>query len=152
MQHDVIMTHVRRVKASRIIKFATVGCVGVAINTTVLYILSRWLALPLAVSSATAVELAVISNYIMNARWTFAARAASFGRFVKFNISSLAGLGLNVMTVWFLARIGIYFLAANLVGITAGFASNYALSSIWVWDRVLCHETSFMPCWCWCQF
>jgi putative flippase GtrA len=137
----------RRAKVARILKFACVGCVGVGINTGALYIFSRWLGLPLVAASAIAVELAVISNYCLNARWTFGTSVASFGRFAKFNLASLFGLGLNVMIVWLLVRFGIYFLAANLFGITAGFASNYALSSIWVWGQVLCRKNSLMPCW-----
>jgi putative flippase GtrA len=137
----------RRAKVARILKFACVGCVGVGINTGALYIFSRWLGLPLVAASAIAVELAVISNYCLNARWTFGTNVVSFGRFAKFNLASLFGLGLNVMIVWLLVRSGIYFLAANLFGIAAGFASNYALSSIWVWGQVLCRKNSLMPCW-----
>jgi len=139
-----------RARVVRILKFACVGCIGVGVNTGVLYILSRWMNLPLAAASALAVELAVISNYLMNARWTFGTQVASFRRFAKFNLASLFGLGLNVTIVWAVTRLGIYFLAANLLGITAGFASNYALSSIWVWGQVLWRANSFMGFW-WCS-
>src|SRR5215469_1909935 len=142
-----MITPASRAKVVRILKFGCVGCIGVGINTGALYIFSRWLGMPLVAASAVAVELAVISNYFLNSRWTFATRAASFRRFGKFNLASLVGLGLNVMTVWLLVHLGIYFLAANLFGITAGFASNYALSSIWVWGQVLCRKNSLMPCW-----
>jgi dolichol-phosphate mannosyltransferase len=118
------------------LKFGVVGCTGVAINTAVLYALSRLVTLPLAVSSAVAVELAVTSNYFLNESWTFSTGAASLKRFGKYNIASLAGLSLNVMTVWLLARLGLYFLVANLFGIGAGVASNYALSATWVWGRL----------------
>ncbi len=138
MQHHAIIAPVRRAQASRILKFACVGCIGIAVNTVVLYILSRWLGLPLAASSAIAVELAIISNYFINDRWTFARRAISVRRFAKFNVASLSGLSVNVATVWLLTRLGIYFIAANLVGIPLGFASNYALSSAWVWGRAIC--------------
>lgn len=147
MQPSVMITPARRARVARILKFAGVGCVGVGINTSALYIFSRWLGLPIAAASAGAVELAVISNYILNARWTFATRVASFRRFAKFNLASLFGLGLNVMIVWLLVRIGIYFLAANLLGISAGFASNYALSSIWVWSQVLWRKNSLTGSW-----
>lgn len=142
-----MITPARRARVARILKFACVGIIGVGINTGALYIFSRWLDLPLVAASAIAVELAVISNYLLNARWTFATSVASFGRFAKFNLASLLGLGLNVMVVWLLVRLGIYFLTANLFGITAGFTSNYALSSIWVWGQVLCRKNSLMPCW-----
>jgi len=94
--------------------------------------------MPLAASSAIAIELAILCNYFLNDRWTFASRGTSFRRFAKFNVASLLGLSVNVATVWLLARLGIFFIAANLLGITLGFAGNYALSSVWVWGRAPC--------------
>jgi putative flippase GtrA len=141
VQLSVRITSARRARVAQILKFAGVGCVGVGVNTGVLYVLDRLLGLPLVAASAIAVELAVISNYLMNERWTFATRQVSFRRFVKFNIASLCGLTLNVAIVWSLARFGIYFLAANLVGIAVGFAGNFILSSIWVWGQILWRES-----------
>jgi putative flippase GtrA len=129
-----IMTFAR-LSTSRILRFAVVGGTGVIINTSVLYVLSRWAGLPLLAASALAVELAAISNYLLNDTWTFAARSPSFGRFVKFNTASLAGLALNVLSVWLLTRLGLYFLVANLIGIAAGFAANYTFSVRWVWGQ-----------------
>lgn len=147
MQPSVMITPARRARVARILKFACVGIIGVGINTAALYIFSRCLGLPLVAASAIAVELAVVGNYSLNARWTFATSVVSVKRFAKFNLASLFGLGLNVIIVWLLVRVGIYFLAANLFGITAGFASNYALSSIWVWGQVLCRKNLLMACW-----
>jgi putative flippase GtrA len=119
----------------RILKFAAVGGTGVIINTSVLYVLCRWVGLPLVAASALAVELAAISNYLLNDTWTFAVRSPSLGRFAKFNTASLAGLALNVLSVWLLTRLGLNFLVADLIGIAAGFAANYAFSVRWVWVR-----------------
>jgi putative flippase GtrA len=124
-----------RLGTSRILKFAVVGGTGVIINTSVLYVLSRWAGLPLVAASAVAVELAAISNYLLNDTWTFAARSRSLGRFAKFNTASLAGLAINVLSVWLLTRLGLYFLMADLIGIAAGFAANYAFSVRWVWGQ-----------------
>ena len=120
----------------RLLKFGAVGAIGVIINTSALYVLSRWLGLPLLLASAIAVELAIISNFFWNNRWTFACRSPSLARFVKFNAASLVGLTFNVTTVWGLTRTGLYFLIANLVGIGVGVAVNYACSVVWVWRRV----------------
>jgi putative flippase GtrA len=122
-----------RAKFRRAIRFGVVGATGTAVNTAVLYLLARRAGLPLPLSSALAVELAIMSNYLLNDRWTFATRKPSFRRFAKFNAASLAGLGLNVTTVWLLARSGVYFLAANLVGIAAAVTANYVFSVAWVW-------------------
>ena len=124
-----------RLNTGRILKFAVVGGTGVIINTSVLYLLSRWAGLPLVAASALAVELAAISNYLLNDTWTFAARSPSVARFARFNTVSLAGLALNVLSVWLLTRLGLYFLVADLIGIAAGFAANYAFSVRWVWGQ-----------------
>jgi len=120
----------------RLLKFGAVGATGVIINTSALYVLSRWLGLPLLLASAIAVELAIVSNFFWNNRWTFACRSSSLVRFAKFNAVSLVGLTLNVTIVWGLTRTGLYFLIANLVGIGVGVAVNYACSVAWVWRRV----------------
>ena len=124
-----------RTGTRRVLKFAIVGGTGVAVNTSVLYALSRWAGLPLVAASVLAVELAAISNYLLNDTWTFAIRAPSLGRFAKFNVASLVGLALNVLCVWLLTRLGLYFLMANFIGIAAGFATNYTFSVRWVWAR-----------------
>lgn len=124
-----------RLCTGRILKFAVVGGTGVIINTSVLYVLSRWAGLPLVAASALAVELAAISNYLLNDAWTFGVRSPSLGRFAKFNTVSLAGLALNVLSVWLLTRLGLNFLVADLIGIAAGFAANYAFSVRWVWGQ-----------------
>ena len=122
-----------RAKLGRPIRFCLVGATGTAINTAVVYVLYRGLGLPLLVSSAMAVELAVLTNYLLNDRFTFAARRPSFRRLAKFNITSLAGLSVNVMIVWLLVRHGVYFLAANFVGIAVAVVVNYTFSVTWVW-------------------
>ena len=123
-------------KTNWIVKFVVVGGSGTVLNTAVLFVLYRRLHLPIVAASAVAVELAVVSNYLLNDRWTFAARSPSLRRFAKFNASSLGGLTVNVLSVWFLTRIGLYVLLANLAGIAAAFAVNITLSLTWVWrDR-----------------
>lgn len=128
----ISLAHLR---TTRIFKFAVVGGAGVILNTSVLFLLSRWAGLPLVAASALAAELAAIANYLLNDTWTFAVRSPSLRRFAKFNAASLAGLTLNVLSVLLLTRAGLYLLVADLIGIAAGFAANYALSVRWVWAR-----------------
>jgi len=122
-----------RAKLGRAARFCLVGGTGTAINTAVFYVLSRGLGQLLPVSSAKAVGLAVLSNYLPNDRFTFAARRPSFRRLAKFNITSLAGLSVNVTIVWLLVRHGVYFLAANFVGIAVAVVVNCTFSVAWVW-------------------
>lgn len=135
MPGNALTVLTERAKLARAARFCLVGGTGVVINTAVLYLLSRGLGLPLPLSSAIAVEVAILSNYMLNDRFTFGTRRPSFRRLAKFNTTSLAGLGVNVMIVWLLTRHGVYFLAANLVGIAVAVVVNYTFSVAWVWRR-----------------
>ena len=92
----------------RAVKFVVVGGTGAVLNTVILYVLFRWPGVPLVVASALGAELAVVNNYLLNERWTFAATAPSPRRFAKFNAASLGGLAVNAPSVWFLARLALY--------------------------------------------
>jgi putative flippase GtrA len=135
LKNATFLRSAQRDKVRRLPRFAVVGGIGTVINTLALFLLSRWVGLPLAAASALAVELATVSNFLLNDSWTFSARTPSFRRFARFNTAALMGLALNVFIVWFLTRLGVFFLAANLVGIAAGFTLNYAFSVSWVWGR-----------------
>jgi putative flippase GtrA len=127
-----VMRAARSKKGRSMIKFA-VGGTSIAINTLVLFLLSQEAGLSLAVASALAVELAAVGSYLLIERCMFAGRMHTFRRFAKFNVASLMGLALNVFVVWFLARLGLYFLAANLMGIAAGFTINRAFGVSYMW-------------------
>lgn len=117
------------------LRFAVVGGAGAVVNSAALFALYHWGGLPLLVASAIAVELAVVHNYLLNDRWTFAVHTPSARRFVKFNVTVLGGLAVNVVIVWSLVRAGMYLLLANCLGISAAFAVNFASSTGWVWGR-----------------
>jgi dolichol-phosphate mannosyltransferase len=134
LTNDATIVRLPWAKVGRVAKFVVVGFIGILISTGVLYLLSRRLALPLVLSSGAAVELAVISNFLLNSGWTFASYP-SLTRFAKFNVASLAGLAVNVAGVWLLGRLGFYLLTAELIGAAVGFAVIYLFSVLWVWDR-----------------
>ena len=129
-------THVRHAargkKGRGIIKFAVSG-ISIAINTLALFLLSQEAGLALALASALAVEIAAVGTYLLTETCMLTARTSTFGRFARFNVASLMGLALNVFIVWFLARLGLYFLAANLLGIAAGFTANRAFGVSHMW-------------------
>ena len=125
----------RRLFAGRILRFAVVGGAGAVVNTATLYVLHRLLHVPLVAASVIAVELAVVHNYVLNDRWTFRMRVLSARRFVRFNLSMLAGLAVNVLVLWALVHGGVHLVVANLLAIGAAFTVNYASSTLWVWGR-----------------
>lgn len=128
----------RRMKNRSVMKLAVHGA-SIAISTLILFLLAQEAKLPLAVASALAAELAVAGNYLLIENCMFTCRKPTFRRFAKFNIASFIGLALNVFVVWYLARLGLYFLAANLIGIAASFGISHAFD-VSVWDLAACYE------------
>ena len=128
------LVHYERTKLS---KFLLVGGTGALLNSLALLLLVQGVHLPLAAASALSVELSILHNFCWHDRWTFRRTHLSWSRFARFNLVSLAGLVLTTGTVWLLVRhLGLYYLAANLLGITLATSWNFVVNSRWTWGGV----------------
>ncbi|MCL5264622.1 MAG: GtrA family protein [Chloroflexi bacterium] len=115
-------------------KFAIVGFSGVGVNAGFLFVLYEVLRMPLIAASAISVEAAIINNFTLNSWWTFNDSELSVYKFAKFNLVSLGGMIITVMTLHALvSNSGIYYQIANLVGITLATIWNFALNLLWTW-------------------
>ena len=122
-------------------KFCLVGFSGVFVNMGLLWILTEFAGLFYLLSSAISIEVSIISNFTLNDYFTFTDRrlpgAKSFGRrLLKFNIVSLAGLGINMGILALLTEgLGLYYLLSNIIGIIVATLWNYFVNSWWTWNR-----------------
>ena len=124
----------QRARLSRLSKFFLVGGTGALLNSLALLLLVQWIHLPLVPASALSTELSILHNFCWHDRWTFKRTHPSWSRFVRFNLVSLAGLVLTTGTMWLLVRhLGLYYLAANLLGITLATVWNFVVNSCWTW-------------------
>ncbi len=124
----------RRAFLARASKFLLVGGIGTLVNSLALFLLFQRAHLPLVLAAALSAELAIIHNFCWNDRWTFGRMRLSLRRFAKFNLVSLAGLVITTCTLWLLAgHLGVYYLAANLLGIALATAWNFAVNVVWTW-------------------
>ena len=119
-------------------RFGLVGGSGVLVNTMVLYILVagfRWHQLPAAM---VATEAAIISNFVLNDRWTFryaSVRDTWHGRLWRYNVVALGGLGISLAALAILTMgLGMQYLLANLVGIAAATVWNYGINLRVTWE------------------
>lgn len=119
-----------------LIRFATAGAAGVAVSSLSLSLLYGLAHLPLPLASGAASELAIVTNYLLNERWTFTGSLPSWTRFAKFNSAAVAGLGVTVLCAWGLVRyLGIQYLAANLLALLASGPLSFGVNVRWVWGR-----------------
>jgi putative flippase GtrA len=119
----------------RLSRFSLVGASGVVVNNVALLVLHGLLGLALLPATVAAVEIALVSNYILHEVWTFRRRRLSLQRFAYYSLAGLAALPVNVIAVQLLVGLDMHYLPANLVGIAAGFAVNFAVSSKWIWSE-----------------
>ncbi|MFN0074626.1 MAG: GtrA family protein [Chloroflexota bacterium] len=119
-------------------RFACVGLSGVVVNGLLLWLLTERFQIFYLVSSALATEAAILSNFALHHRWTFAqhrARSVLLSRLAKFNLVAFGGLAFTVSTLFVLTQfLGLHYLIANLFAVASGSAWNYAASRTWIWS------------------
>lgn len=127
--------------ARRFLRFGMVGGSGVLVNNALLLGLVEVLHVAPIPASIVATECAILSNFVLNDRWTFAdARRASsrpwYRRLLSYNLLTLGGLVLNVGAIALLHGVaGMHYLVANLVGIAIGTLWNYGSNHKLTWAR-----------------
>jgi len=129
----------RKGELLRFVKFCLVGASGVIVNMGLLWLLTEFAGLFYLFSSAISIETSIISNFTLNDFFTFPDRRTRglrdfLKRLVKFNLVSLAGLGLNMAVLWLLTSVlGVYYLLSNLCGIAVAILWNYLVNFWWTW-------------------
>ncbi|MEM6447419.1 MAG: glycosyltransferase [Cyanobacteria bacterium P01_D01_bin.123] len=111
----------------RFLRFGIVGGSGVLVDMACLFAFhdSALLGWPLTPSKILAAECAILNNFLLNDRWTFADRARQQHRFtqtakrwLKFNLICSLGLVLNLAVLQLLTRgLGLHYLAGNAIAI-----------------------------------
>ena len=116
-----------------------VGLSGVGVNELILWLFTELLGLHYVLSAALGAEVAIINNFCWNEVWTFRDRATvgrfeRFRRFLKFNLSRVAGILIALGVLTLLTEVfGVHYLVSNLFAILIAFIWNYLLSVGWVW-------------------
>jgi putative flippase GtrA len=122
---------------ARPIRFGLVGVSGVAVNTAILWGLVWGAGLPVLLGSVLATETAILSNFLLNDRWTFraAVRQGSFvRRLLRFNGVALGGMAITTAVLSALTIYGhLHLLLANLLAVGAAMVWNYVVNSRWTW-------------------
>ena len=125
----------------RVLRFYAVGLMGVFVQLAVLGTLTQGFSVNYLISTAVAVETAVIHNFFWHYRWTWRCRtpqtnsaARRLRHFWKFNFS----IGMvSILTNMFLTRTlveigGVHSLIANLIAIVSGSLVTFLIGEILV--------------------
>jgi dolichol-phosphate mannosyltransferase len=127
--------------AGRFFRFSLVGGSGFLVNNAILFGLVEGLRVPPVAAAVVATESAIVSNFLLNDRWTFSDMRRGTGRsrlrrLTSYNLLTLGGLVLSVGVLALLHGLaGVHFVLANVVGIAAGTLWNYGSNHQWTWRR-----------------
>jgi dolichol-phosphate mannosyltransferase len=122
----------------RVAAFAAVGLSGVLVNLGLLYVLHGVLGWNDLLAVPIAVEASILSNFLLNDRFTFRdrQRGHALKRLAWFNGVSLLALLVNVTAYGILRHgLGFHYLAAEAVAIVVAFGANYAGNLNWTYGE-----------------
>lgn len=130
--------------------FAVVGLSGVFVNLGTLFLLADVAHVQEVMSSAAAIEISILWNFLLNNAFTFRDRNEDahhgfFHRMVRYNLVGLFGLGIQLvtfvvltrtfMTLFVLTAPGIWKYPSQLAGIGLGMAWNFYSNFHWTWRQ-----------------
>jgi dolichol-phosphate mannosyltransferase len=137
LKHVYSLMH-RKGEDVRFIKFLAVGGSGVIVNLGIQFILKDVLNVALQIAAAFAIEISIISNFLLNDAFTFRDRRAGgssfFLRLIKFNGICLIGAAVQyAVTLVLTGTFGIYHLISAFIGIVVATLINYLVNNWWTW-------------------
>ena len=138
--------------AGRFWRFLSVGALGALVDSATLAVLHETAALDPVAAAPLAKEASIAVMFLLNDRWTFAARGRSdlagvARRFLRSNLVRAGGaaVGIAVLAALtpppsvgvglpaLLARRGVWVYVANGLGIGTGFVFNYVFETLFTW-------------------
>jgi dolichol-phosphate mannosyltransferase len=135
----VFSERIKRLRKGPFKKFAAVGVLGFIINTIVLEICVHMIGLSPTKGSLIGAEIAIISNFYFNNRWTFKERKIEkgnvFRKFLQFNITSAGAMLIQAGTVFVGTLLfgHSYYRIFYLLGVSLGLMWNYIMYSRVIW-------------------
>lgn len=121
---------------ARPLRFGVVGLSGIVVNSAILWALVRELHLAVLLGSVLATEAAILSNFLLNDRWTFrgVSERSFMQRLLRFNGVALGGMAITAGILTALASYThLHLLIANLLAVGAATGWNYVVNSRWTW-------------------
>jgi putative flippase GtrA len=127
-----------RIRCARLLRFSTVGAMGIAVQFSVLVALTE-LRLNYLVATALAVELAVIHNFFWHRQYTWRDRmntgwASLVLALCRFHLCNgfVSILGNLILMRFFVGTLHLPLLIANATCISICFLANFLASDRWV--------------------
>ena len=130
---------IRFANTENFVKYCLVGSSGVLVNLSIYYALTRFLGINALLGYPIAIEVSILTNFVLNNFWTFKSRQTDksmINRLLSFHlVAGVAGLINYLSFVMMLSLLSINDLLAVLLGIGVGIIFNYSGNSLWTFRR-----------------
>jgi putative flippase GtrA len=124
-----------------LLRFLIVGATGLVVNNAALFLVTEGAGIYFLVSAAVATQFSTLWNFSFTELWVFSDRGQAgtrtnrLLRFLLMNNLSLALRGPVLAAL--VSRIGMHYVAANLISLLAIAMLRFALSDRWIWTSPL---------------
>ncbi|MGB5348810.1 MAG: GtrA family protein [Polyangiales bacterium] len=134
---DPHQTRLRAGSLGRMLRFGMVGLSGVVVNQGLLMLLHGTFGAPLLLSSIVAIEVSILTNFVLNHTWTWRLPLREPGlirRVVQYHAAAvMAAFAGNVIILMSAVELfGVDYRIANLVGIAVGTVINFTAGEVWI--------------------
>lgn len=130
-------------RKGNIVRYAIVGASGILVNELIVALLFGFMGFP---ADPLAIETSVVSNFILNDRFTFRKRGSVNTEFLfrlgKYNLFSVFGIIVNAGVFFAIIKAHLVsttsvagIVLANFVGIMSAFVVTYLSSTFFVWGE-----------------
>ena len=129
-------------------RFLSVGILNTALDASLYFVLSRWLALRYAVYSGQGLSslqtvtkgisygVGVLNSFYWNRSWTFKSDAGAATTFAPFVLANLAALAINAGVMYVCLRIiGLHEMASFAVATGSTFLWNFVISKFVIFKK-----------------
>lgn len=120
-------------------QFLSVGVVGLAFDTMVLFLLTDVASVAPVPAKLASAETSIVVMFLLNEQWTFSrwgeSTAPELGRrLIKSNVVRVGGVAVATTVMYVLYNwFGVWPVLGNFVGVGAGFVVNYLFESLFTW-------------------
>ncbi|GIG61296.1 hypothetical protein Lfu02_56680 [Longispora fulva] len=115
------------------VRFVLVGGACFLLDEALLILLYGVLGVRLSVAVALAYGAAVLANFLLNRIWVFAATGGAVRHFARYVCLVLVNLGLTVVLVPWITRLGLTYPLAKAACTASLFVLNYGVSRKWIY-------------------
>lgn len=136
---DKIYIYLKQEESKRFIKYCIVGTIGIVINTLILLISTEIFGIFYLLSSAMAYEISILTNFIMNDRWTFrefTVHNSFLNRALQYNWTQIVSVIFGILLLYiFTEFMFINYIISNLMSIVITTLFRYYMCMTIVWKK-----------------